>query len=362
MKNWQETSRILRILAQLVEQGRAAALATVVNVQGSAYRRAGAKMLIEDDGTTAGSVSGGCLEADVREVALSVIRYGSPRLLHYDTGTDDQSPFAVGLGCNGAVDILVQRANGPDLLKTTSRVMQLLRGDSAFAVSTVVRGATGVGRSLIVDLHGRMTGSTGDAKLDRAVMTHARDRLDAGDSQLYDVEAYQVFTEVQLPPPSLLVFGAGEDTRPLVAFAADVGFRVTVVDHRPAHLTADHYPPDTRLIEARSDSDLSALRLGPRSYAVVKNHSLELDREWVRRLLESEVSYIGVLGPRVRVEEMLGELDAADDDRVFGPVGLDLGADGPEQIAVSIVAELLALISDREPRHLRQKEGAIHGY
>ncbi len=360
MKHWQETSRILQLLTQLVEQGRGAALATVVNIRGSAYRRPGAKMLIENDGTMAGSVSGGCLEADVREVALSVIRDGVPQLLHYDTGSDDATPFGLGLGCNGAVDIFVQRATAPDLLETSRRIMPLLEGDATFAVSTILRGATGLGRSIVVPSKGIPAGSTGDANLDRLIAARAGEFLGTGTSQLHDLEGHRLFTEIQLPPPSLLAIGAGEDTRPLVASASDVGFRVTVVDHRPAYLAPDHYPAGTRLVEARSDSELSALPLGPRTYAVVKTHSLEHDREWVRRLLNTDVPYIGVLGPRARIDDVLRDIGAEDNDRVFGPVGLDLGADGPEQIAVSVVAELLALLSGREPGHLRTREGAIH--
>jgi xanthine dehydrogenase accessory factor len=360
MKHWQETSRILQLLARLAEQGRGAALATVVHIEGSAYRRPGAKMLIEDDGTMAGSVSGGCLEADVREVALSVIRNGVPQLLHYDTGTDDATPFGLGLGCNGAVDIFVQPATAPDSLETGRRIMPLLERDARFAVSTIVRGANGLGRSIVVGKNGKPGGSTGDASLDRTIAERAGEFLGTGTSQLHDLGTHRVFTEVQLPPPSLIVLGAGEDTRPLVASASDVGFRVTVVDHRPAYLTPDHYPVGTRLVEARSDSNLSDLPLGPRAYAVVKTHSLEHDREWVRRLLATDVAYIGVLGPRARIEEVLKELGAEDNERVFGPVGLDVGADGPEQIAVSVVAELLALLSGREPGHLRSREGAIH--
>jgi xanthine dehydrogenase accessory factor len=360
MKHWQETSRILQLLARLAEQGRGAALATVVDVQGSAYRRPGAKVLIADDGGMAGSVSGGCLEADVREVALAVIRDGIPQLLHYDTGSDDEMPFGLGLGCNGAVDIFVQRATTPDLLGASRRIMALLQGEDAFAVSTIVRGAKGLGRSVVVGASGKAVGSTDDAGLDRMIAARAKDSLSTGISQLHDLEGQLLFTEIQLPPPSLLVIGAGEDARPLVACASDVGFRVTVVDHRPAYLTPDHYPAGTRLASARSDSNISDLPLGPQSYAVVKTHSLEHDREWVRRLLATQVRYIGVLGPRARIEEVLSELGAEDDERVFGPVGLDLGAYGPEQIAVSIVAELLALHWDREPIHLRAKESAIH--
>lgn len=360
MKHWQETSRILHTLTRLVGEGRGAALATVVRIRGSAYRRPGAKMLIADDGAMTGCVSGGCLEADVREVALSVIRNGAPRLLHYDTDADDRRPWGLGLGCNGAVDIFVQSATAPDLREAVGCVGTLLQGDAPFTVSTIVHGAVGLGRMVVVGAEETLAGSTEDAVLDRAIATCARGILAAGTSQVYNLERIQVFTEVQIPPPDVLILGAGEDARPLAALAAEAGFRVVVADHRPAYLEPDQYPTGARLMHTRPDEGSPDLPLGPRTYAVVKTHSLTHDREWVRRLLASEVPYIGVLGPRARIEDVLRQLGAEGNDRVFGPVGLNLGAEGPEQIALSIVAELLAAWTGREPGHLREKEGVIH--
>jgi xanthine/CO dehydrogenase XdhC/CoxF family maturation factor len=359
MKHWQETSRILQLLPELTRQGRTAALATVIHIEGSAYRRPGAKMLILDDGAMLGSISGGCLEADVREVALSVMRGGDPCLLHYDTGTEYQLPFGLGLGCNGSVDIFVQRA-APDLLEISGRVTRLLQGDDPFAVCTVIRGPRAIARSVAVTSRGERFGSTGEVNLDQRIATNANGLLELGLSQRQDLGGYEVVFDLQMPPPSLVVFGAGEDSRPLAKCAADVGFRVTVVDHRPAYLSPDNYPADTRLVEARADTDTPDIHLGPFTYAVVKTHSVEHDRKWVARLLASDVPYIGVLGPRARTEEILRELRMENDERIFGPIGIDLGADGPEQIAVSIVAELLARVSGREPMHLRQRESAIH--
>ena len=359
MKHWQETSRILRSLLNCAEQGRTAALATVIHIEGSAYRRPGAKMLILDDGAMLGSVSGGCLEADVREVALSVMHGGDARLLHYDTGTDYQLPFGLGLGCNGSVDIFVQRAV-PDLLEIGGRLTRLLQGDNTFAVCTIVRGPRAIARSVVVTSRGQRFGSTGDVNLDHRIATDTNDLLATGLSQRRDFGGYEVFVDLQVPPPSLVVFGAGGDTRPLARCAAEVGFRVTVVDHRRAYLASDGYPAEVRLVEARADTAAPDILLGPLTYAVVKTHSVEHDRKWVARLLASDVPYIGVLGPRARTEEILRELRSETDERVFGPIGIDLGADGPEQIAVSIVAELLARVSGREPMHLRQRESAIH--
>ena len=156
--------------------------------------------------------------------------------------------------------------------------------------------------------------------------------------------------------------GRVDDARPLVAYAADVGFRVTLVDHRPALLDPAGFPQAVALLTARPDSQEIALPPAARTLAVVKSHSLAIDRAWVRRLLAADIPYVGVLGPRARTESMLHEIGAtaAEQERVFGPVGLDLGADGPRQVALSIVAEMLAFTTRRTPGHLAARREAIH--
>lgn len=360
MTDWQETAKILGRIVRLAEVGQRAAEATVVRIEGSAYRRPGAKFLIEEGGQTQGGVSGGCLEADVREVALAVMQDGAPRLLHYDTGTDEQSVWGLGLGCNGSVDIFVHLATSEAALQVAGQVKKLLEGEDAFAVSTLVEGPGQVGSALVLGRAGVLDGSLGDSHLDSQTVGLALDQLTRGESALHAVGAGRVFTEVYTPPPHLIICGAGDDSIPLVGYAAAAGFRVTVVDHRPAYLTPERFPAAARLLRLRPEEDLSALPLGPRSYVVLKAHSLAHDREWARRLLLTEVPYIGLLGPWKRKDQILDQIGSTGSPRVFGPVGLDLGAEGPEQIALSIVAELLAVRSGREPNHLRTREGAIH--
>jgi xanthine/CO dehydrogenase XdhC/CoxF family maturation factor len=258
------------------------------------------------------------------------------------------------------VDIFVQPATVPEARRMALRVESLLAGDDPFTVSTIIGGEVGLGRTLVVDAHGELEGSTDDAALDRAIVARAKTILAGGTSVLYEIGAVQVFTEVQVPPPHMVIFGAGEDARPLARCSSDAGFRVAVIDHRPAYLATDWYPPGTRLIEARPGDRVGDLTFGPRTYTVVKTHMLANDRDWTAALLATEVPYIGVLGPRARIDEMLQQLGAEGDGRVFGPVGLDVGADGPDQIALSIVAEALSVYSHREPRHLRDREGVIH--
>jgi xanthine dehydrogenase accessory factor len=370
VKHWHETSQILAHAAALAQAGRRAALATVVRVQGSAYRRPGAKLLVADDGTMIGNVSGGCLEADVREWALAALRSDPPRLLHYNTGGDDHAVWGLGLGCNGAVDIFVQPATTAAAVETGAQLRSLLDGDAPFAVVTVIAGERAeslLGRVLVVARDGVLAGSTGDSVVDREAASKAAALLAAAESGVHAVAGLlQVFVEVLKPPPRLLVFGAGDDAVPLVRYARDAGFRVTVLDHRSGYLAPARFAEGTRLLQGRAEHGIPDLPpLGPDVYAVAKTHSLLHDREWVRRLLDSPVVYIGILGPRARTEEILRQLGViegtAASARVFGPVGLDLGADGAEQIAFSIVAELLAVRAGREPNHLRDTAGAIHG-
>ena len=333
MKHWKETADVLSRVVRLAEEGRRAAVATVVRIEGSAYRRPGAKFLVEEDGRTAGSISGGCLEGDVREVALEVMRTGAPRLLKYETGGDDTSVFSLGLGCGGTVEIFVQSATSLEALEAAREILERLSGDRPFSVSTVIRGE-GAGQLHVSDPGGGA----------------AAGRLAEGD----------MFVETLTPPPPLIVFGAGDDAIPLCGYAADAGFRVTVVDHRQATLSPERFPGARLLAVRRPEETLSGLPAGPRAFAVVKTRSFAHDREWVRQLLAAGVPYVGLLGPRARGAKILSEIGAVAGDRVFTPIGLDLGADGPEQVALSIVAELLAVHSSRQPWSLREKEGAIH--
>ncbi|HJZ74652.1 MAG TPA: XdhC family protein [Vicinamibacterales bacterium] len=337
MKHWRETAEIIDRIAALASRGRRAAIATVIRIEGSSYRRPGAKLLVEDDGRTLGGVSGGCLEADVRDVALHVIQSRTPQLLHYDTGADDHTVWGLGLGCNGSVDIFVQPATEPGTLEVLSEIRARLDRASAFGISTVVGGPAGLGRMAVLDRD----------------LRHIR-------SQVESLDGRTVFTEVLTPPPALIVCGAGDDARPLVAYASEAGFAVTVVDHRQAFLAAERFPSAKGLLHLRPDGSAPGFDVDARTLAVIKTHSFNTDRDWVRLFLRTSALYIGLLGPRARADQILREIGAGDDDRLFAPVGLSLGADGPEQIAISVVGELLAVLARQQPGHLRERGQTIH--
>jgi xanthine dehydrogenase accessory factor len=338
MTHWQETAEIISRLRALAAIPSRAALATVVRTVGSAYRRAGAKLLILESGETIGAVSGGCLEADVREVARGVIETGRPVLRHYDAGDDDDLIGSLGMSCNGQVDIFIQPATTGPLAWVTESLDQLLEGDMPITIATVVAG-TDVGCTTVVRLAGPLA---------------------HGSSHLHPVADRHVFIETLLPPPHVVICGAGADAIPLVAYCADAGFRVTVLDHREGLLQPSLFPKAARRAVAHADDPEMVLPPPSRSLAVVKTHSFAHDRDWTRLLLGIGVPYVGVLGPKERTERILRDIGDDDHERVFGPVGLDIGADGPRQIAISIVAELLAFVSKRQPQHLAKRRQAIH--
>jgi xanthine dehydrogenase accessory factor len=373
MIHWRETAEITRRLTDPAARGREAALATVVRISGSAYRRPGAKLLIEETGGVIGGVSGGCLEADVRATAADVLATGRPSLRHYDTGEEDAA-WGLGLGCNGEVDILVQPATQGPVAAIATPLGRLLAGDAPVALLTVISEGPGMGAVMVMACTDdgddappgdSVTGSFGSPDFDRQAADRVRRLARAGRSAVQGIAGQNVFVEILRPAPHLVVCGAGPDARPLVSYAAAAGFRVSVFDHREGFLSAEWFPDARRRVLARAGDEDAPLPEAARSLAVVKTHSLAHDRAWVQRLLAAGCPYIGILGPKGRTASILRDAggESWNDlaaERVFGPVGLDLGADGPEQVAISIVAELLAVVAKRDARHLSERRDAIH--
>ncbi|GAC1593562.1 MAG: XdhC family protein [Myxococcales bacterium] len=351
MKHWHETAVILGRAQRIAEAGSHGAIATVVRIAGSAYRRPGAKLFVEQDGTTHGGVSGGCLEADVRGVALEVLRGAPPQLVHYDTGSDDETVWGLGLGCEGAVDLWVQRADVP----LCAQLAALAADGIPYAVVTLLSSGRAAAYA-----RGSLLGSLGSSRLDAALTASVAPLLEQDESRVVEAGGETAFVDVLRPPPRLAIFGAGDDAQPLSCLAALAGFSVTVVDHRPAYLTAARFPPPVELVLRRPGDGVEGLSLGRRHFAVVQTHALAHDRDWLRALLPLSIAYLGLLGPRARKEEVLRQLGAGESDKLYAPVGLDLGADGPEQVAISIVAEMLAVHARREPAHLRGRKRGIH--
>ncbi|MBW7907960.1 MAG: XdhC family protein [Kiritimatiellae bacterium] len=336
MKSWQETTRVFTEIKRLFDAGESVALSTLVKIEGSSYRRPGAKLLIRADGSMLGQVSGGCLEVDLRERAQQMLETAAPpTLVHYDTGADDNTLWGLGLGCDGKLDAFLQRLDPKRDAESITHVLKHLLGLEAFAMRTA--------------LDGPHSGAihTGPPTL-------------GGASGIVANDGEREFVDYLEPPPDLVVVGAGDDSIPLVALAAQAGFRVTVVDHRSAHLTHERFPDAQQRVQRRAEAGLAALPQHGHTYVVIKNHAIAIDKAWAALFAETPVPYIGLMGPKSRREDILESLPDAVRPRIYGPAGLDVKAEGGEQIAVSIVAEMLAVHAGREGGFLRQRSGSIH--
>jgi xanthine/CO dehydrogenase XdhC/CoxF family maturation factor len=355
-----ETERLLEAIRRAQASFERVALATVVRVRGSAYRREGTRMLVRQNGTYECALSGGCLEPSVAEAALHVIDTGEPLVVNYDLA--DDSLWGLGMGCSGAVDIRIERLEDDAMTRAWLAVLE--RGEAAVLATPL----SGVSGRLIVRENGELVGGLTDPAIELEAVERAREQLGARIPRPgpRPIGGSEIFFEMSTPPPELVIFGAGHDVAPLANQAGMLGFAVTVVDDRDAHLTADRFPGAT-LISAHSSQFARTVALGAGSFVLVMNHHVERDQESLRRALESGAAYIGVLGPRSRYDRLLAGLAAdgcvpsqASLSRVRSPVGLSLGAETPEEIAVSILAEILALRRGFEGGFLSGSVGSLH--
>jgi xanthine dehydrogenase accessory factor len=351
-----ELRAVLTAAGRLAARGEDGVLATVVRVEGSTYRRPGARLLVGAGGEWVGGVSGGCLEGDLVRKAWWRTTQG-PAVVVYDSTADDDTIWQLGLGCNGIVHVLLERLgrDQPDPLAFARRCIdERVPG----VLATVIQADPTTG--LITGQRFTLTEADPWDGPD-AIRLLATDCLDRHRSRTTAVaiaggEA-EVFFEVLSPPVRLVVFGAGFDVVPLVGAGRALGWHVVVAARRPRSIRADEViPADPALACDR-------LRLDDRTAAVVMNHNYPDDTAALAALLRSPVRYIGVLGPRARTEKMLaeiGETELDHLDRLFAPVGLDLGADAPEEIAAAIVGQVVAIFADRPGGHLRDRPGPIH--
>ena len=338
-----ENERFLEAIREARAAGEPAAIAMVVRIRGSAYRREGTRMFVRQDRTYECALSGGCLEPAVAEAAARVIATGAPAILTYDLAND--SVWGLGIGCSGAVDIRIERLEDDAITREWLTILE--RGDAAVLVTPL----SGVSGRMIVHGTGGATGGLSDPVVEQQAMAHARARLAEPYAQSgpEHIGAAELFYEVTTPPPELVIFGAGHDAAPVANLAWTLGFAVTAVDVREGFLTPDRFPGAT-LVCAHFGEFAGKVALRAGSFAIVMNHHLERDRESLRFALESDAAYIGVLGPRSRYDRLLaglaerGYVPAPSRlSRVRSPVGLSLGAETPPEVAVAIVGEILAI-------------------
>ena len=364
---------IVNAYDKAVASGKKTALATVVLVEGSAYRRAGARMLITEDGELTGAISGGCLEGDALRKARLVILQQEPLLVTYDTTDDDDAKLGVGLGCNGIIHILIEpitnEANGPiNLLKSIVTLRQPAVLVTLFSVDD--RKVAQPGTCFCLKESGTMINGINKAPYLQDLRTDAAKAFalhQSANNSYNDINTYIAFIEYVKPVINLVIVGAGNDAIPLTRIAAVLGWDVTVIDGRHNYALPERFPAASSVIVAKPEQVLKHVELNNWTAFVLMTHNYNYELNLLRALLPLALSYIGVLGPKKKLERMLAELEdngaiitAGRLEHLYGPVGLDIGSEGAEEIALAVAAEIKAVLSSRNGRSLKFKAASIH--
>ena len=366
-----EIADVLEAIGSLSAKGERMALATIVAVRGSTYRRPGARLLVPEEGAPIGNISGGCLEGDVADMARIVMDEGRARLAGWDLTADDDAVWGLGLGCNGAIEVFIEPADRA--AEVAHALAAALEDERPICVVVVLESdrpdTVAPGSRLMVRPDGTVEGSLGDPDVDAWAIDAGRELLAAERSEIRTFPGgVRAFVEVLEPPLRLVVCGAGHDAIPLVRAAAILGWNAVVVDDRPAFLNEQRYPGAHGFVALEDPQDVAKMApIDERTFVVVMTHNFLRDKAYLRSLLGSPAPYIAMLGPAARTQRLL--MDLAEEgvgvteeqrSRIHGPAGLDLGAEGPEEIAGAIVAEIVAVKRGRGGGFLKERPGPIH--
>ncbi|NES86366.1 MAG: XdhC family protein [Moorea sp. SIO2B7] len=373
-----ELQRIIQAFKHSQEIGQKTALATVVQTRGSVYRRSGARMLVTQEGEIVSAISGGCLEGDLLEKAKSHLRAESdPIIIQYDTSNSQEDLLiGFGMGCRGVVDVLIESLSNNNSASQLSFIEECLKSHQLGVIATVVA-VEGINN---IPLASRLMMKSDGTVINQIKDSHFTSILREDIEKIFiqkqnHTQSYSlsqgkisVFWEVIHPPTQLLIFGAGYDAIPVVNFAKQLGWHVTVIDHREEYLTSDRFPQADKLLECKPDPpNAYAHLLTPQTVAVVMTHRYLSDLAFLKNLIPSSLRYLGVLGPKKRMEQLWQDLAQSNikptltqQKRLYNPIGLDIGAETPEEIALAIIAEIQAVVAGRAGNSLRDRQGSIH--
>jgi len=333
-------------------RGQSLVLVTVFETDGSTYSKTGGQMLIDTDGNFCGMLSGGCLEGDLVARSRTVIESGEAQTATYDLGADDEL-WGLGVGCDGTMRVLLQPLSKEDDYQPFAAVAEVLNGAAPAIIATVIASESATvepGAAVVFREDESNSFGIDDDIVGRIARETSFDGVAVTRNIEYPNGSCRVLLSKLSPAPALLILGAGLDSEPVARFAAELGWRCTVVDRRPAYIEARNYPPHTRSLCCNTDELDSHVDLNACDMAIVMSHHLVSDRSYLERLARSRVGYVGLLGPpgrRDRLLAELGDLAANLRDRLRGPAGIILGGRGPGPIALEIVAEMQQYLADR---------------
>lgn len=331
-------------------------------------------MLMLDNGRWVGSISGGCLEGDALRKARKVITSNQAQTVTYDTSNDDDNQLGIGLGCNGIIDILIEpivpeRAGNP-----ISLIQSFLEFDDTAVVATVFEAdekcGISIGEKILLKPNGEVHGNFAHLNESIAPCMHAV--ADGQKSEIQDIQYHagilKVFLEVIQPGIDLLIFGGGFDAKPVAALAAVLGWNVRVSDECIAHLIPINFPEANQVLSCKREFVQKQIKITPFTAIVLMSHNFNYDKTVLPQILDSPAPYIGILGPKKRADKLLKaikedhniELTNEHLEKLHYPIGIDIGAETPDEIAVSIIAEIQAKFNNRSGGLLKHRTGPIH--
>lgn len=369
-----EIEAILSSYDEAKNKGQKSVLATVVHVDGSSYRAAGARMLVDEYGFMTGSISGGCLEGDALRKALLALDQNQNKLVTYDTSDEDDAIIGAQLGCNGIIQVLFepvdpeQDHNPIELLKKAENHDQPVALVSIFNLDKAKHQP---GTTLFMDEKGNPTGQMDDPALSDKIREIAKHALEKRMNQFGEYHSsagtQHVFIEIIAPPPTLVLVGAGNDSQVLSRMADVLGWDIVVADGRPTHANKQRFS-SCQVVVSDPEKILDNIKINETTAFVLMTHNYNYDLAVLKLLLnEKKIPYIGILGPNKKHRRMLDDLAAegiqvTDEQsaKIYAPVGLQLGAETPAEIGLSILSEIQAVLTGSIVRHLRELEGPIH--
>ena len=368
-----EIRDIIKAYDEAKKTGKQTALATVVHVEGSSYRRPGARMLIEDDGQLTGAISGGCLEGDALRKALLVITEKKSKLVTYDTMDDDDAKFGIGLGCNGIIQVLMEPIDDTDpnnpmqYLKSIDEKRQTNVLVSLFSMKD--KKETQYGTCLLLKADGDIIDHT--KVLKEMLVADASEALATQASSFKNYISNEhdltAFIEVIRPPVSVIIIGAGNDAMPVADMACILGWETTVIDGRANYARKERFASACQVVVAKPEKALEQIVIDEFTVFLLMTHNYNYDKAMLVQLLQKNVSYIGMLGPKKKRERILNELKdegiSFTDQQLsvlHSPVGLDIGAETSEEIALSILSEIKATFANKDVQSLRKIKEVIH--
>ncbi|MDZ7691248.1 MAG: XdhC family protein [Balneolaceae bacterium] len=370
-----ETEAIIAAYEEAKVTNKGCVLATVVHVEGSAYRRAGARMLVDEQGAMTGAISGGCLEGDALRKALHALHQDQNKLITYDTSDEDDAIIGAQLGCNGIIQVLFE----PIHFEDTHNPVELLHkavnsGEKAVIVSlfNLRKSKKQIGTKFFLNRENKITALEEKQELLIQYEADAERAQNSRSSQFIEYhsenEKQNAFIYLYTPPPTLVLVGAGNDAQVLSEMAELLGWNITITDGRPSHANKERFSNSCQVIVTRPEHILDNLTIDEQTAFVLMTHNYNYDLDVLTLLLDkTEIPYIGILGPNKKFRRMLDDLRAKGieltkerSDKLFAPVGLDLQGETPSEIGLSILAEIQAVLTGANVSHLRERQGAIH--